>query len=214
MRIFLIFIFLIFNSCNNKQNSFKELASNIEYLNYVEKFDKELTEHFPKKLNAKIYSIQSTTIEEKNDIGLILIINFTEFEKFEKTKNDIIAQNVKAVYNNKDEDLLKINSFETKETKENLIIINNIDTNLINPLLFENKFPIPNFINYSIYNNTIFWEDENFDIYVIDADTGKYFEPDLLKPNIQMPSNWKNGFSRGYCINKNKFEIIYWLSIW
>jgi len=156
MRIFLIFIFLIFNSCNNKQNSFKELASNIEYLNYVEKFDKELTEHFPKKLNAKIYSIQSTTIEEKNDIGLILIINFTEFERFEKTKNDIIAQNVKAVYNNKDEDLLKINSFETKETKENLIIINNIDTNLINPLLFENKFPIPNFINYSIYNNTIF----------------------------------------------------------
>jgi len=214
MRIFLIFIFLVFISCNNKQNRTKELASNNEYLNYVNKFSSKLTKHFPKKLPSEIYSIQSLTYVEKNDVGLILIINFTKYERFNKTKYDIVTQKYKAIYNNKNEDLLKINSFETKETSENLSIINDIDTNLINQPIFKDKLPIPNFIEYSIHNNTIFWEDENFDIYVIDADTGKYFEPDLLKPNIQMPSNWKNGFSRGYCINKNKFEIIYWLSIW
>lgn len=53
---------------------------------------------------------------------------------------------------------------------------------------------------------------DNFVIYVLDSEPGNYRKE--LEPLYYMPEEWKNGYSRGVCINKKIGVIIYWVIIW
>lgn len=35
-----------------------------------------------------------------------------------------------------------------------------------------------------------------------------------LEPLDYMPKGWKNGYSKGICVNKKERVVIYWLIIW
>lgn len=52
----------------------------------------------------------------------------------------------------------------------------------------------------------------DFMIYVLESKSGLYWKG--LKPNKYMPKDWKNGYSKGICINQIKGIMIYWLIIW
>lgn len=52
----------------------------------------------------------------------------------------------------------------------------------------------------------------DFIIYVLESKSGLYWKG--LKPNKYMPNDWKNGYSKGVCINHKKGLMIYWLIIW
>jgi len=52
----------------------------------------------------------------------------------------------------------------------------------------------------------------DFVIYVLDSKSGIYWKG--LKPNKYMPVDWKNGYSKGICINHKKGLTIYWVIIW
>ncbi len=52
----------------------------------------------------------------------------------------------------------------------------------------------------------------DFIIYVLESKSGLYWKG--LKPNKYMPNDWKNGYSKGICINTRKGITVYWLVIW
>jgi len=61
-------------------------------------------------------------------------------------------------------------------------------------------------------NKNISGLSSDFVIYVLESKSGIYWKG--LKPNKYMPDDWKNGYSKGICINHKKGLTIYWLIIW
>ena len=55
---------------------------------------------------------------------------------------------------------------------------------------------------------------KDFEIYVLESKFGNHFKEFNLKPNSQMPVNWKNGYSKGFAVDKLNKIVIYWGIIW
>ncbi|PXX98728.1 hypothetical protein DF185_15205 [Marinifilum breve] len=53
---------------------------------------------------------------------------------------------------------------------------------------------------------------DNFVFYILDSKSGQFW--DGLKPNKYMPESWKNGYTKGICINEKENMTIHWLIIW
>ena len=51
-----------------------------------------------------------------------------------------------------------------------------------------------------------------FNIYVLDSKPGIYWKG--LTPSELMPEGWKNGYSKGICVNAKRGFVIYWFIIW
>ncbi|HCW07990.1 MAG TPA: hypothetical protein DGG95_11575 [Cytophagales bacterium] len=78
-----------------------------------------------------------------------------------------------------------------------------------------NGTPIPSF---SLYEKDFGLNsvrlDKDFSIYVLESKRGEYMIKENLTTKNKVPDNWKNGFSRGLAINKEKKEVLYWLTMW
>ncbi len=213
-NLIIISFFLAFNGCSDKKSFNGKLnGENEKYLEFRKQFDSTLINHFPMKLNSVENLITSNSNTEKNDVGLFLFeydLPENEIKSLEKK----FAKNSIATYSAKDLCLLKVNPFETIKTKDSLEVVEITDSTLINKPCYKNLLPIPNFIDFSIAKKTDFWNDKSFSIYVLDAKSGNHFKEFDLQPNPQMPEKWKNGFSKGVAINKQKRTVIYWSIIW
>lgn len=208
--VILTISFLIF-SCNGQS---VDSMNKERYIKYKSEFDTELTNHFPTKLTTYPTGIINSKNISKHIVGFILY----EYEK-DLTEIDSVVNNIEkkaiAKYNFKDSCLLIVNRFETLESLENMenVVIN--DSTKINMDCYKGLYPIPNFIDYDYPNkdNDLKLQ-ENFDIYVLEAKVGNHFKEFELLPNPQMPKNWKNGFSKGIAISREKKTLIYWGIIW
>jgi hypothetical protein len=52
----------------------------------------------------------------------------------------------------------------------------------------------------------------DYTIYVLDSNPGLYNWD--LRPLFYMPDGWKNGYSKGVCINNKDGIIVYWVLVW
>jgi hypothetical protein len=73
--------------------------------------------------------------------------------------------------------------------------------------------PIPNFsdigdekLKYGI--------SKNFNLFVIEAKSGIYFNEKYYEGEHILPSDWEHGYSKGVALNSNSKEVIHWLIIW
>lgn len=198
----------MFVSCNSLVVSKKD---NNDYNSAKKEFDPILVSHFPKKLVKYPYTIVNNKNTEKNDVCFMLY-NY----EIDNLKIDSILSKYHFVanYSSKDSCILIINRFETKDTYENRKNVEIDDTISVNKDCYKNKYPIPNFSVYDVRDENNLPLDDNFNIYVIEAKSGKYFKNFDLLPNPQMPSEWQNGYSKGIAINKKSKTLIYWGIIW
>lgn len=206
--------FFIVSSCDKKNTlNFDERSDSLKYSNYKKQFDSNVINQFPEKIDSKEYFILSNTNIEKNDVGLFLVeYNLSENEMRKVLKKNSVFFLKK--YSSKDSCLFKVNRFETIETRENYKIVEIYDSSLISNPCFKKSYPIPNFIDYSIATKKDFWENENFDIYVLEAKSGNHFKEYDMQPNPQMPIQWQNGYSKGIAVSEEKKTLIYWSIIW
>lgn len=209
-NVIIALLVLLCNSCTNK-NSFSNVT-NDNYLEAKNQFDSILVNHFPTTLNSNNNLTVSNTNSEKNDVGLFLFEYNLSEENIKKIKKKV--QSALSQYNINDSCLLIVNRFETIKTKDSLELVEIKDSSLIDKPCYNKRLPIPNFIDFSIANSIGFWEHKNFEIYVLDVGSGNHFNRFNLYPNIQMPKNWKNGFSKGIAIDETKKTVIYWSIIW
>lgn len=213
---FVFFILLVFESCSQKalENSEGKTLDKDEYAEYKRDFDFEFINHFPLKVIFPEYLIVNRTNKEKNDVGLILYQYGLNLGIIDTIESKVIKNGFLAKYKSTDSCLLVVNRFETFETHKNVVKPPIIDSSLVDRKCYEKKYPIPNFIDYSLPNTKIGLKlDDSFDLFVFEAKPkpNNRFE---LQPSPQMPSNWKNGYSKGVAISKRNKTVIYWAIIW
>ncbi|NII83705.1 hypothetical protein FHT21_002750 [Pedobacter sp. SG908] len=186
------------------------LSDERDYEEYKRGFDQKFTAHFPVKISASSQSCAmfSDKNEKKNDFILMLCENGISQNEInhvlDKNKDKVVAE-----YKASDSCLLIVNRFETKETLDNPDLRVKIDSSLIHRECYQKKYPVPNFVNYggSLH--------DSFMIYVLESEKINSWERKFgMGPAPQMPDPWKNGFSRGIAISKEKKTVIYWTVIW
>lgn len=210
--LIMLFIMLFFNGCSQTQNK-----SNFEldYEQFRKNFNKELVDHFPEKMNNSDHSgYTCKTNEKKSNFGLLLYEYGVSLESIKLIENNAKSKAI-SKYNSSDSCLLIVNRFETRETLNNNEIPEISNKNLVERSCNEGKFPVPNFVdyqNYNIANETRL--DEGFDLYVFESKPDYNYGHSELESNPQMPEKWKNGYSKGIAINKERGTVIYWGIIW
>jgi len=187
------------------------------YQKYKNNFDKKYVDHFPAKMGTSTVHtpVFSSMEQKKNNFSLILYQYNVKIDEIQdvnaKFKKTAIAE-----YKSSDPCLLVINGFETSETYE-YRTVPVVDSTLLNLKCYSNKYPVPNFINYEDYNkDRPLRLDNTFTIYVLESkkmDSDSWKKEFGMKPNKQMPDNWKNGYSKGVAISQEKKTVIYWMVI-
>ena len=205
--LYLSFIFFL-TSCDIK------VTYNVDKIkNYTDNFESSLISQFPKEMECNNYTITSNGNTKKNDVGLLLYL-YGVSENSVLTEKNKAKKLALAKYATKDKCLLIVNRFETIDTYENRKVVDIIDSTNVNLDCYKKQYPIPNFIDYENRKNNDLKLDNDFDIYVLEANAGNYFSKFDLSPNFQMPEKWRNGYSKGIAINESKKIIIYWSVIW
>lgn len=212
MKKVIILIFfgaIFFQSCTS--NVLKD--SNLKYLEYKNKFDKNLIRQFPKKIKYVKSNIVCNTNTEKNDVGLLLYEYDVPLEEINKVKQESTKKAVKE-YSSRESCLLVINGFETYESYANFELPV-IDSLKVNEKCYEGKLPIPNFIDFEEKISKLKIKlNGNFTVYVFEAGKGNKFKNYSLVSSPQMPNSWKNGYSIGTAISEVDRIVIYWSLIW
>lgn len=208
MLLLVVFI----SACGQNSNK-----SNFEknYKEYKQKFNEKLTDHFPDVIHSSEHlGFSYQTNYKKNNIGLLLYeygVDVSIIRSLEKSLKNIAISKSTSL----DSCLLIVNRFETIETLNDLEIPKILDSEVIDKNCYKDKYPIPNFVDYEEYNSRRALRlDDGFDLYVLEAKPNMIYGPKDLGPSPQMPEKWKNGYSKGIAINKQKRIIIYWGIVW
>lgn len=200
MKKFLL-LFLILNyftACVDGQSS-----RSLDYQEDLRSFPSALVDIFPDTLGK--FSLIVKGVDTTSQC-----IYFMSFD-FDKKIN---LENYLMKYNAEDSNLITIK-------RESILWWDRSKKVYYDSLFIKNRlyYPIPFFEkNNDLPFDNIFSDatisglSKNFDIYVIDSKSGNYWKG--LKPLDYMPNGWKNGYSKGICVNKKERVVIYWLIIW
>lgn len=208
MFLRILFITIMFVSCNGQVISKEDINA---YIKSKSEFDKILTSHFPNKLVSYPYTIINNKNKAKNDICFMLYEYDVDSLKIDSILN---KHHFVAKYTYQDSCLFLINRFETKDTYENRKKVEVLDSLQVNKDCYKMKYPVPNFEVYNPTDENNIKLDKSFNVFVLDAKSGNRFENLDLQPNLQMPPEWQNGYSKGIAISKKSKTLIYWGVIW
>lgn len=210
LKIRLVGLVIFISSCDSAPNKINQQ----KYLNYRNKFDVQFTTQFPTEIGSNRYSIYCYENKTKNKVGLLLYEADIPKQDIYLIKDELDKSKI-AVYSSMDTCLLIVNRFETKQTSENRDMPIISDSSKLNRVCYDKLFPIPNFFETPSANlNNESRLQEGFLIYVLQADSNKYLSNFIMKPFNQVPTKWKNGYSKGVAINVQKKEVIYWSIAW
>lgn len=177
---------------------------------YLTYFPDSLLEHFPEGANSqfRIVSIFPERCPLYNRCGITLIME-QDAEIIIELKKAYGLNEFNKISFNGDCNLV-VNKYDS---------IADCEIYLDSLVLCSDRLkPTPNFpriLNKSKTRITPSVIDINqFDIYIIEAIPGLFLDKENLSNGQCMPSDWKNGFSRGVAINETNNNVIYWLEIW
>jgi len=209
--IFCLCLYLCFISCNKNEN---KNSATYKYQKELKLFPSYMVDFFPDTLS----SIHSTIENIDTTSQCIFYMNYNFKSKITvKLQNYLVKKSLQK-YVSSDTSLVTIKTEsviywdDSKKIYYKKIFKNNIN---YYPMPFFEKDEFENIgINseniYSHINSTGLSND--FVIYILDSKPGLYWKG--LKPNKYMPIGWKNGYSKGICINERENIIIYWVIIW
>lgn len=156
-----------------------------------------LSDHFPDSLQSSNLMIHKHFEPKKNQIEYF-IINYNLDTLFINELTEKYSKKSKAKNNAGDSCAFVIKKQPCQINKNDSLY-----------------FPIPDFSSLRLKNvSTKTSLPNDFDIYILDAKSGIFWEEDELRPLISMPKNWENGFSKGIAVSKKRRAIIYWSIIW
>jgi len=209
----------VFTSClggrEQKQEINRDLKKaqikkiNIDYQESKSFYEDNFVNHFPLSLDENYVTYTESVTPEA---GLIRLDLVTRLGKCDIEK---IARSAIAKYKSSDTCLLVVNRFASMENYSFNIQLTEKDKRIIDLECYNELYPIPNFWNsdYTIKDSGCKLE-EGFDIFIIEAKSGKYLKDELLTDGRYMPKKWKNGFSKGIAFSERRGVIIYWTLIW
>jgi len=172
-----------------------------EYIESYKSFDKEMVDHFPKKIPNNWINVSFGGPKYINEYSsttqLILKIKITSKEKFDRLKNQL-EKEAKIIKNSADSCLLIVDSKENQNLR-----------------ICDSYYPILQETIYDFNAKRDKWlRLENCEIDILDYKSGIFVKNKYLKSKEYLPKNWGNGYSKGYAFNNEEQTIMYWLIIW
>ena len=208
----IISLFLILISCKNEiENNLWFLENDKDYERLKLVFN-DYVEYFPAKGTAYLIS-SSWSLHSEDEYNIKLVFEYKDssiINLLEKLENLAIAK-----YETNQKCLLVLNRFGTN-SNYGYPEEHEIDTNLINQDCYSGKYPIPNFSNFSRYqlDSSECRLAEDFTVYVLECETGKFMEDTKLPVGKYMPNEWKHGYSKGLAVSEERNLVIHWVIIW
>jgi len=185
---------------------------NKKYDNVKSFFGKEMTNHFPEKINNDNKSFTESLSPELGTLELVFI-DTIESISIGNIINKLEKKSI-AIYNANDTCLLIVNRFATEGNYYD-VSPSKTELELVDKNCYSKLFPIPNFWHNDLTTEETYCKlPPDFRLYVIDAKSGKYFDEKYLTDGRYMPQEWKNGYSKGVAVSKKRNIAIYWLNIW
>lgn len=215
IQIIIILITSISYSCKPKKNKFSAEEKllydlNVKYDSVKVFFGNSMVDRFPEKVDQNTITFTESLSPVTGNLELIFIEK--TYNLSEKLKT--IEKKSVASYNANDTRLLVVNRFANR-TNYYEIKVSEKEIKLINLNCYDDKYPVPNF-----WHNEYTTEEtkcklpKDFELFVLEAKSGKQFNKKYLTDGKFMPDKWKNGYSKGIAISENRGLIIYWLIIW
>jgi hypothetical protein len=186
---------------------------NKEYYNTLKFFPKKFTNHFPTRFERKSVGSFVSVTDENSSLNISLILSKDLDTTNYKNKYDSLKNNAIATYEPQDTCLLIIDEMRNKsnEFKPHHEFEQKSEFNSCT----LDKLPITNFFmtDYHQVENVNRLQDD-FDIFVLEAEEGKHWDDKYLCDGCNMPDGWEYGYSKGIAISEDKKVIIYWFVIW
>lgn len=208
---------MIITSCNiriKKQDDLK--SSNKIYKHTLEAFEKKFVDHFPPNLETKDFSIIERSVRNFGETSLFLNLHDVSASKLDSLTLSLKTKSEK-IYNAAQSTLLVVNQFTNEDNI--LSILSQIKTDemkyIIDSIDYQGLLPVPNFFYSKNKDRTTQCKlPEDFNLYVLEAQAGKFWDNSYLSNGKYMPDGWKNGYSKGVAISYKRNTVIYWFIIW
>ena len=198
--IYQVILLLVLGSCkNNGQWQDK-------YVETLESYPSNLSSHFPKKANLKVdFTSQLFYLS----VYAPLHYNIKQSETTTTIDSLISISNL---IPHSDTSYYVVNKH--LRTDNLLGMPQNYDKYEIQKFV-KGAVPIPNFLDSQDFKeeNPHLLKD-SYLIYLIEASTDKCCDEKFHKGNWHMPERWEDGYSKGYAINEEENEVIYWFVVW
>jgi len=212
--ISLFVIIILFTNCvSDKRDIEKRKSIELANSNYKKNMEeyfhpKILFTHFPARINSLPFSL-NLDFDDMSIINCYILSNYNYISDIDSLQNSLL-KNAVGVYN-----VLDTNMCVIKEnvSKYDMMIDDIVKKRLPTPYFKKEEFyPIDNKITSDmVYSDkTINGLSEDFIVYVLDSKsiyTDSHENLDILKI---LPTNKKNGYSSGICINKKLKSVLYW----
>jgi len=199
----IFFVLLVFMSCHN--SSVTKNWKN-EYTKLFKSYPPKLISHFPSKASIKPTYSSFVTYSSIYSPPQILI----EQKESDKTIDSLISTSKRIKYSAKS--FYIVNKY--LRDKNTLSIPYHHSQYKVQTFI-PDAVPLPNFYKVEAFDeNTYDYLKQSYSIYIIEAKPKKCCSDKQHIGKWFMPNEWEDGYSRGYAINKQTNNVIYWLVIW
>lgn len=210
----LLIVFFCFSGCSQNRKKENPIHNTLQqrYDETVSFFGKDLMKHFPVKIDFS-KTLFTESFSPKMGNLEVKLWNTSPLSNISSFENEI-KSNCIAEYSASDSCLLIVNPFIDLDSPVGYSpTISEEQMNF--RMCAKDKYPVPNFWHndYTTSHNKCRLPDD-FVIYVLDAQSGKFMKEDLLTQGKYLPSSWRNGFSRGVAISEFQEVAIYWVIVW
>lgn len=221
MKIYRISIILaiIVLLCSCRDNSIKNIFDK-HYFESLRSIDSTLVNHFPDTL-PEFYAFGTTL--PKNDTLPFIGFGCDKIELWylvsKLQMNEYISKfNEFSVYSSNDSALMLVFSYTDTIAMDGYVFRNQASPKkkylAQHNITTASSLPVPLFNIDEFKGNTISGLSEDFEIYVIDAQPGKFMDEEELQDSDCLPKKWKHGFSKGIALSEEQLVIIYWVIVW
>ena len=209
-KIFIVIIIfsnlLLLISCKNSNNHIKSY----DYFEVLKSFKPEFVNHFPRTEKKSHMELIENGEYDATKLLLQKKLSINSFERLYDSIRNITSE----TYMADDTCLFVVNMFTTKinYTKERKA--SKEELKILDKKCLLNKKPVANF--WGLYDdaNTRCKLPEDFELFILDAKNGIFWDEKYLTDGQYMPDKWQHGYSKGIAMNKKSLEVIYWFVIW
>lgn len=212
--ILLIVVSLIV-SCSNRKRTHIKNEVDIKYEKLRSAFDPDFTSHFPERVfQSEIRQLHCSTLSTYEDFPSAHVTLYKTSKEIKKLEINYERQFGKGI-NAAESNLLIINNWlSLNETGASVERDEQFKKKMEN--LGKQNNPIPNFYELKFSNNekTETQLSSDFNIFVLEAKKGMFWDLSEMSDSRYIPTEWKHGLSKGVAISIKQKIIIYWLIIW
>ena len=174
------------------------------------KFADSLTSHFPDSVlgTFRLITIAPSKCVENGRCGIDLIIQLNDSIEADLEERINSMGLVKTSFDNCN---LIVNPVSESSDCDKFL-----DSLLVNCSSFNSILPnFPKVLNSSkLLIPQEYVDIGNFDVYVQEAVAGSFLNEENLTVGCGLPSEWRNGFSKGFAIDRENRKVLFWLEMW